>query len=32
VTVAHIYVDSKSDYYEIADDLPQHPASGASPG
>jgi hypothetical protein len=27
-TVAHIYVDSKSDYYEIADDLPQHAASG----
>jgi hypothetical protein len=31
-TVAHIYVDSKGDYYEISDDLPQHPASGASPG
>jgi hypothetical protein len=31
-TVSHVYVDSKSDYYEITDDLPQHPASGASPG
>jgi hypothetical protein len=27
-TVAHIYVASKGDYYEIADTLPQHPASG----
>jgi hypothetical protein len=28
-TVAHIYVASKGDYYEIDDALPQYPASGA---
>jgi hypothetical protein len=28
-TAAHIYVGSKSDYYEIADALPQHEASGS---
>ena len=27
-TVAHIYVGSKGDYYEIADGLPQYEASG----
>jgi hypothetical protein len=26
-TVAHIYVDSKGDYYEITDALPRHPGS-----
>jgi hypothetical protein len=25
-TQSHIYVGSKADWYEIADDLPQHPA------
>jgi hypothetical protein len=29
-TAAHIYVGSKGDYYEIADGLPQHEASGQS--
>ena len=23
--VEHLYVDSKADYYEINDELPQHP-------
>jgi hypothetical protein len=31
-TIAHIYVASRGDYYEIADDLPQHPASGEPAG
>lgn len=26
-TVMHIYVDSKSDYYELDDDLPKYPES-----
>ena len=26
-TQSHIYVGSKADWYEIADDLPQHPAN-----
>jgi hypothetical protein len=29
-TVAHVFVDSKGDYYEIADDLPRFPASGSA--
>lgn len=29
-TVAHIHVADKGDYYEIADDLPQHPAGAGA--
>ena len=28
-TVAHVFVESRGDYYEITDDLPRHPDSGA---
>lgn len=31
-TVAHIFVDSKGDYYEIVDDLPRFGASGETAG
>jgi hypothetical protein len=31
-TAAHIFVDSKGDYYEIVDDLPRFGASGQAAG
>jgi hypothetical protein len=30
-TVAHIFTDSRGDYYELTDDLPRHAASGSAP-
>ncbi|MGO9954948.1 MAG: GFA family protein [Solirubrobacteraceae bacterium] len=30
-TALHLFVDSRGDYYEITDELPQHPGSGEQP-